>query len=60
MFFRWLKCLVNFRHFFAESENGVAWQVLVALIGTLLLALASGLLPAEWQKAYRARKKTSV
>jgi hypothetical protein len=95
LFFRWLKCLVNFRHFFAESENGVAWQVLVALIGTLLLALAtgarpnsydwammthvaSGLLPAdeefyrilarrraerqraaEWQKAYRARKKTS-
>jgi hypothetical protein len=96
LFFRWLKCLVNFRHFFAESENGVAWQVLVALIGTLLLALAtgarpnsydwammthvaSGLLPADaefyrilarrraerqraaqWQKAYRARKKTSV
>jgi hypothetical protein len=96
LFFRWLKCLVNFRHFFAESENGVAWQVLVALIGTLLLALAtgarpnsydwammthvaSGLLPAdeefyrilarrraerqraaEWQKAYWARKKTSV
>jgi hypothetical protein len=95
LFFRWLKCLVNFRHFFAESENGVAWQVLVALIGTLLLALASGarpnsydwalmthvasgLLPADaefyrilarrraereraaaWQKAYRARKKTS-
>jgi len=96
LFFRWLKCLVNFRHFFAESENGVAWQVLVALIGTLLLALAtgarpnsydwallthvaSGLLPADaefdrilarrraeraraaqWQKAYRAAKKTSV
>lgn len=96
LFFRWLKCLVNFRHFFAESENGVAWQMLVALLGTLLLALAtgarpnsydwalmthvaSGLLPADeefnrilarrraerqraaaWQKAYRARKKTSV
>jgi len=96
LFFRWLKCLVNFRHFFAESESGVAWQVLVALIGTLLLALVTGarpnsydwammthvasrLLPAnaefyrilarrraerqraaEWQKAYRARKKTSV
>jgi hypothetical protein len=96
LFFRWLKCLVNFRHFFAESENGVTWQVLVAVIGTLLLALAtgtrpnsydwammthvaSGLLPAdeefyrilarrraerqraaEWQKAYRARQKTSV
>ena len=96
LFFRWLKCLVNFRHFFAESENGVAWQIAAALIGILLLALAtgarpnsydwammthvvSGLLPAdeeffailarrraeraraaEWQKAYRARKKTSL
>ena len=96
LFFRWLKCLVNFRHFFAESQAGVTWQVLVAVIGTLLLALAtgarpnsydwalmthaaSGLLPADdeffeilarrraeraraaaWQKAYRARKKTST
>lgn len=96
LFFRWLKCLVNFRHFFAESENGLAWQVLAAVIGTLPLALAtgtrpnsydwammthvaSGLLPAdeefyrilarrraerqraaEWQKAYRARKKATL
>jgi hypothetical protein len=51
LFFRWLKCLVNFRHFFAESEKGVAWQVLVALIGTLLLALATGARPNSYDWA---------
>lgn len=51
LFFRWLKCLVNFRHFFAESENGVAWQILVALIGTLLLALATGTRPNSYDWA---------
>lgn len=39
LFFRWLKCLVNFRHFFSESPNGVALQIGAAVIGTLLLAL---------------------
>ncbi len=39
LFFRWLKCLVNFRHFFSESENGAALQIAAALIGTLLIAL---------------------
>ena len=39
LFFRWLKCVVNFRHFFSESENGVALQICAAVIGTLLLAL---------------------
>ena len=39
LFFRWLKCTVNFRHFFSESENGVALQVGAAVIGTLLIAL---------------------
>lgn len=40
LFFRWLKCLVNFRHFFSEGPEGVALQVGAAVIGTLLLALA--------------------
>src|SRR5262249_15172113 len=40
LFFRWLKCLVNFRHFFSEEPDGVALQVGAAVIGTLLLALA--------------------
>ena len=39
LFFRWLKCMVNFRHFFSESKNGVALQVGAAVIGTLLIAL---------------------
>jgi len=95
LFFRWLKCLVNFRHFFSESKNGIALQIGAAVIGTLLIALIiedrpssydwammthvmNGLLPldeetlrimaetraeraraAKWQKAYRARQKTS-
>jgi hypothetical protein len=40
LFFRWLKCVVNFKHFFSESPNGVALQVAAAVIGTLLIALA--------------------
>jgi hypothetical protein len=39
LFFRWLKCMVNFRHFFSESEKGVALQIGAAVIGTLLIAL---------------------
>lgn len=39
LFFRWLKCVVNFQHFFSESENGVGLQIGAAVIGTLLIAL---------------------
>jgi hypothetical protein len=39
LFFRWLKCLVNFKHFFSESQNGIALQIGAAVIGTLLIAL---------------------
>jgi hypothetical protein len=39
LFFRWLKCLVNFRHFFSEVPEGVALQIGAAVIGTLLIAL---------------------
>lgn len=39
LFFRWLKCLVNFRHFFSESPQGMALQIGAAVIGTLLIAL---------------------
>ncbi|MDZ4286813.1 MAG: IS4 family transposase [Prosthecobacter sp.] len=38
MFFRWLKCLVPCRHWFAESQQGVTIQVYLALIEALLLA----------------------
>jgi hypothetical protein len=40
LFFRWLKCLVNFQHFFSEQPDGLALQIGAAVIGTLLLALA--------------------
>ena len=38
LFFRWLKCLLPCRHWFAESPEGVAIQVYCALICALLLA----------------------
>lgn len=39
LFFRWLKCLANFNHFFSEQPDGLALQIGAAVIGTLLLAL---------------------
>lgn len=37
-FFRWLKCLVPCRHWFAESAEGVTSQIYLCLIMGLLLA----------------------
>ena len=42
LFFRWIKCILGTRHFFAESENGVAIQLYLALIAGLLLQLFVG------------------
>lgn len=42
MFFRWLKCLVPCRHWFAQSQQGVSLQVYLALIEALLLAELTG------------------
>jgi hypothetical protein len=38
IFFRWLKCLVPCRHWFAESAGGVKIQIYLCLIKALLLA----------------------
>jgi IS4 transposase len=38
IFFRWLKCLVPCRHWFAESREGVRIQIYLCLIKALLLA----------------------
>jgi hypothetical protein len=38
IFFRWLKCLVPCRHWFAESAEGVKIQIYLCLIKALLLA----------------------
>jgi hypothetical protein len=95
LFFRWIKCTANFKHFFSESLSGMTLQMYVVMIGLLLIAVetgakpssydysllaavASGLMPldeetlrtaakrraeraraAEWEKAYRARKKNA-
>jgi len=41
-FFRWLKCLVPCRHWLAESQPGVQFQVYLNLIAALLLAQVLG------------------
>lgn len=46
-FFRWLKCLLPCRHFFAESERGASLQIYLALIAALLLAAELGRRPGK-------------
>ena len=41
-FFRWLKCLVPCRHWLAQSQPGVQFQVYLSLIAALLLAQVLG------------------
>jgi hypothetical protein len=45
LFFRWIKCILGTRHFFAESRQGVAVQIYLALIAGLLLELFTGQRP---------------
>lgn len=42
LFFRWIKCVLGCRHWLAESAEGVATQIYLALIGALLLQLFTG------------------
>jgi hypothetical protein len=49
MFFRWLKCILNCRHFFAESKNGVTLQIYPALIAAVLLSYYTGQKPNRRQ-----------
>jgi Transposase DDE domain len=39
LFFRWLKATAHFRHLLSERREAIAFEVYVAVIGTLLLAL---------------------
>jgi hypothetical protein len=41
-FFKWLKCLLGCRHWFAESQRGATIQLYLALIAAVLLQLAMG------------------
>lgn len=45
LFFRWIKCTLNCRHWLAESQEGVTIQVYLALIAALLLQLYVGQRP---------------
>lgn len=45
LFFRWLKCILGCRHWLAESPQGVAIQIYLALIAALLLQLHTGRAP---------------
>jgi Transposase DDE domain len=45
LFFRWIKCILGCRHWLAESPNGTAIQIYLALIAALLLQLAIGRRP---------------
>lgn len=47
LFFRWFKCVLGCRHWLAEDANGVAIQVYVALIASLLVVLWTGRKPTK-------------
>ena len=49
-FFKWFKCLMSKRHWFAESPQGVAIQVYLTLIASLLLMHALGRAPNKRQR----------
>lgn len=45
LFFRWVKCILGCRHWLAESPDGVAIEIYLALIAALLLQLYTGQAP---------------
>jgi hypothetical protein len=47
LFFRWIKCILGSRHWLAESPEGVAIQIYLALIAALLLQLYTGRRPTK-------------
>jgi hypothetical protein len=51
LFFRWLKCVANFRHFFSESLQGMTLQVYVTLIGLVLMAIEVNETPSKYDYA---------
>jgi hypothetical protein len=47
LFFRWIKCILKSRHFFAESPKGVAIQMYLALIAAVMLQGITGRRPSK-------------
>lgn len=48
LFFRWLKATAHFRHLLSEQREAIAFEVYVAVIGTLLLALRWDARPSKY------------
>ena len=48
LFFRWLKVHAHFRHLLSERREAIAFEVYVAVIGTLLLALRWEARPSKY------------
>ena len=49
LFFKWMKCILKFRHLIAESPEGVAIQTYSALIAALMLKALVGKKPTKRQ-----------
>lgn len=49
LFFKWMKCILKFRHLIAESPEGVAIQTYGALIAALMLKALVGKKPTKRQ-----------
>jgi Transposase DDE domain len=47
LFFRWLKCILGCRHLVANNQNGVAIQVYLGIIASLLISLWTGRKPTK-------------
>jgi IS4 transposase len=47
LFFRWFKCILGCRHLLSTDANGVAIEVYVALIASLLITLWTGRKPSK-------------
>ena len=45
LFFRWFKCILGCQHLLSTSQNGVAIQVYLALIASVLIVLGTGQKP---------------
>jgi len=48
LFFRWLKVSAHFRHLLSQRREAIAFEVYVAVIGTLLLALRWDARPSKY------------
>ena len=45
LFFRWFKCILGCQHLLSTCRNGVAIQVYLALIASVLIVLGTGQKP---------------